>query len=355
MLLQITPGLATWSVVGNAPAKLAVKAYYFDQPEILLLQQELADDVAHQGQIDVGYWRALVFEWERFILDENGNKIVQDSSSETLVTMPEWTAAISFYPREAYVTIKIETSVSTELTSFLVNGSPFEVSSIGTLHTVVLPAQHRGQQFHVTAIVNSGAQYLEKSVEAFSLPALGFELASYHKLFIDAANISLPSGASGLEQIILGTMNLAQTIPITVFVPTATALTPEQLQGIQAVLLKFLARFPDPESFVRRFSLWTKYQNLDFEEDSVVLTNDQKLALLLMALLMSYQIMGASFQRKLKDTIDTMNKYRLIQFYIEQSGNPQVTSDAFSAAYQLLTNSTLNLEPAWNYNEAVTF
>lgn len=355
MLVQVNPGTVTWSVVGNTPTKLGVKAYYLDEPETPLLEEEFTEDVAHQGEISVGYWRTLVFEWERFTLDEEDNKIVQDSSSETTITLPEWTAAISFYPRETSVTIKIETSVSTEFTSLLVNGSPFEVSGTGTTHTAILPAQHRGEQFQVTAIVTSGTEYLEKSVQAFSLPPLGFELISYHRLFIDAANISLPSGVSGLEQIILGTINLAQTVPVTAFVPTATAFTAEQLQAMQAVLLKFLARFPDGESFVRRFSLWAKYQNLDFEGDASILTADQKLAFLLMALLVSYQIMGAFFQQKLKDTIDTMNQYRLLQFKIEQSGSPEATAAAFSTAYQLLTDSALTLEPAWNYDEAVTF
>lgn len=344
MVNQSQIGFINWEVTGEVPLELS---YILRQDQNILSSGFLPQNTFHSGTLPVPPYSYLSFEYERFV-EISGNKIVYASDTENILTLPEWTWTQSFYPKSSGVDVIIESPVESEVKIF----APLQIyNGINTKHSVFIESDS-DQVYQINYTISISGQELNRNFEVYSLPINSFKPELYHQLFIDAASLNI-NGQKGIETIVLGALNLVSNpAMVQQFCPTCEGFTLEQLQSLQILALKFLTRYPTPEEFVKRFALWAKYQNLDFEASNPILTTNQKLAFLLMAMHICYTLLNIKYKNILRQNLDQMNSYRMFQWY--ETVEPGFTS-FISPFYQKVADKELTLESMWNYQDAVTF
>lgn len=259
----------------------------------------------------------------------------------------------SFYPKETGFDATITCDAECNL-KIVVNSEEVYNSTVPALtHTLFVTAS-RGLYIKSpinTTILNIDMMYVVDGEEVvvselktgFPLPRNDFEPNTYHKMFIKAANL-YSNGRYGLEEIILTTLQTLTTVPTNQIEPTADQITTEQIVGIQTAIAKFFIRENGREEFVRRFALWLKYQNVDFEEACTPLSAAQKLAILIVCSQEVRTMLGSVYVSVLKSTIEEMNDY-----YLTPEGS------ALRTVYNQLTGLTLPVPSEFNFLDQVTY
>ncbi len=345
MLSQIQPGKVIWTIQGNEPRFVRGKFFELNTQPNEEYDFDLEKDVLHTGTFDVPPCTTMVFTWERYDKDSEGNVTVFDSNTETITTLPTWTYEFLFYQQEGVLYAIIESTEETNLIDLTIDGQKKTTSEYPTSkrHVIEIPVCYAGQTNRIYfALENANCEFqiLWGQAEVFAAPSYdSFYLQPYHQVFFEALQ-------HDKEKLVCNILDLLLNTNISNIEPMAEDLSMEQRIYLRDLFTRYTIRFgSNNEELVRRFILWFKYENYA-DYSFKLFTPLQKVALLKMLMSVASEILYNFYCEKISDALQCMNNMHLIHYKQEHL-------NAYQNAYEFFVNAPFELDTEWNFMQAV--